>query len=150
LWCPPTGERGRYPRFALITNQGCPYSARVEDNPVFADQWDTVQWPRGKEQLKSIFLEKTRQEWCDLLEGTDVCFGPVLNMSEAARHPHNVARGTFLDIEGVVQPAPAPKFSRSQPAAGVPPRTGEHNDEILQALGLDSEAVAQLRGAGAV
>jgi crotonobetainyl-CoA:carnitine CoA-transferase CaiB-like acyl-CoA transferase len=122
----------------------------LTDNPIFADQWDTAQWPSGKRELKNLFLGKTRQQWCDLLEGTDVCFGPVLNFSEAPQHPHNVARGTFLDIDGVVQPAPAPKFSRSEPAAGVPPQAGEHSDEILQALGLDPAAIAQLREAGAV
>jgi alpha-methylacyl-CoA racemase len=100
--------------------------------------------------LKNLFLGKARQQWCDLLEGTDVCFGPVLNFSEAPQHPHNVARGTFLEIDGVFQPAPAPKFSRSEPSVGVPPQAGEHSDEILQALGLDSAAVAQLREAGAV
>ncbi len=122
----------------------------LTDNPVFASQWDTAQWPRGKQELKNLFLGKTRQQWCDLLEGTDVCFGPVLNFSEAPRHPHNVARGTFLDIDGVVQPAPAPKFSRSEPAVGVPPHAGEHSDEILQALGLDPADVARLREVGAV
>jgi len=122
----------------------------LTDNPIFANQWDTAQWPQGKQELKNLFLGKTRQQWCDLLEGTDVCFGPVLNFSEAPQHPHNVARGTFLDIDGVVQPAPAPKFSRSEPAAGVPPHAGEHSDEILQALGLDPAVVAQLREVGAV
>jgi crotonobetainyl-CoA:carnitine CoA-transferase CaiB-like acyl-CoA transferase len=122
----------------------------LTDNPVFASQWDTAQWPRGKQELKNLFLGKTRQQWCDLLEGTDVCFGPVLNFSEAPQHPHNVARGTFLDIDGVVQPAPAPKFSRSESAVGVPPHAGEHSDEILQALGLDPADVARLREVGAV
>ncbi|RLA54519.1 MAG: CoA transferase [Gammaproteobacteria bacterium] len=122
----------------------------LADNPVFANQWDSSQWPEGKAQVKALFLGKTRQEWCDLLEGTDVCFGPALNMSEAPQHPHNVARGTFLDVDGVIQPAPAPKFSRSEPSAGVVPATGEHNDEVLQNLGLDAAAIAQLKSAGAV
>ena len=122
----------------------------LTDNPIFAKQWDTAQWPSGKRELKKLFLSKTRQQWCDLLEGTDVCFGPVLNFSEAPQHPHNVARGTFLNIDGVVQPAPAPKFSRSEPSVGVPPRAGEHSDEILQALGLDPTDIARLHEAGAV
>ncbi len=122
----------------------------LADNPVFANQWDSSQWPEGKAQVKALFLGKTRQEWCDLLEGTDVCFGPALNMSEAPQHPHNVARGTFLNVDGVIQPAPAPKFSRSEPSAGVVPATGEHNDEVLQNLGLDAAAIAQLKSAGAV
>ena len=116
----------------------------LEGDPVFADQWDSEQWPAGKERLTSLFLSKSRADWCELLEGTDVCFGPVLNMSEAPRHPHNVARNTFLDIDGIIQPAPAPKFSRSEPRVGVTPRTGEHGEEILSALGLDEVAVARL------
>lgn len=122
----------------------------LSDNPVFANQWDKSLWPRGKEELQALFLGKTRQAWSDLLEGTDVCFGPVLDMSEAPRHPHNVARETFLDIDGVIQPAPAPKFSRSQPTAGVPPHAGEHNEEILRSVGLDASAIAQLKSSGAI
>jgi len=122
----------------------------LSDDPAFANQWDASHWPQAKEQLKALFLGKTRQAWCDLLEGTDACFGPVLDMSEAPLHPHNVARQTFLNIDGVVQPAPAPKFSRTQPTAGIPPRAGQHNEEIMGSLGFDISAIAQLRDAGAI
>jgi alpha-methylacyl-CoA racemase len=122
----------------------------LTDNPVFANQWDTNLWPAGKEELKTLFMGKTRQQWCELLEGTDVCFGPALDMSEAPQHPHNVARETFLNIDGVMQPAPAPKFSRSEPSAGAVPATGEHNEEVLQSLGLAATEIEALKSAGAV
>ncbi|MEO5492654.1 MAG: CaiB/BaiF CoA-transferase family protein [Sphingomonas sp.] len=81
------------------------------DDPLFHGQFDRSQWPAQKERLTTIFKAKTRDEWCALMESTDVCFAPVLSMTEAAQHPHNVARGTFVEIDGVMQPAPAPRFS---------------------------------------
>ena len=122
----------------------------LSDDPVFADQWDELQWPEGKRRLREMFRTKTREQWCELLEGTDACFAPVLDLSEAPHHPHNVARGTFLDIDGVIQPAPAPRFSRTQPWAGVPPRPGEHNDQILKEVGLSDEAIERLKASGVV
>ncbi len=116
----------------------------LQDNPVFADQWDKAQWPEGKKQMKALFQTKTRDQWCELLEGTDACFAPVLNMTEAAQHPHNVARGTYLNVDGIVQPAPAPKFSVSEPQAGVPPLPGANGQEILDGLGLSSSEIDQL------
>lgn len=122
----------------------------LADNPLFANQWDTASWPEAKAVVSGIFRRKTRDQWCELLEGSDVCFGPVLNFAEASRHPHNVARETFLEIDGVMQPAPAPKFSRSQPSAGVPPEAGEHTDALLRAAGLSEETIAELKAQGAV
>ena len=122
----------------------------LEHNPTFAQQWDSSQWPQGKAQLQALFLKKTRQQWCELLEGTDVCFGPVMNMTEAPQHPHNVARETFVELDGVMQPAPAPKFSRSKPAVGVPPRPGEHSEVILHDLQLDATAIEELKSLGVV
>jgi alpha-methylacyl-CoA racemase len=86
------------------------------------------------------------------MEGSDVCFAPVLRMSEAAKHPHNVARQTFLELDGVVQPAPAPRFSRTPGAVQRPPaHAGQHTDEVLaEWLDLDADAIAKLRAAGAV
>jgi alpha-methylacyl-CoA racemase len=83
----------------------------LTDDPLFDGQFDRAQWPAQKERLTAIFKTGTRDEWCVLMEGTDVCFAPVLSMTEAAAHPHNVARGTFVEIDGVTQPAPAPRFS---------------------------------------
>ena len=88
-------------------------------------QMDRVKWPEMKETLASVFKRKTRDEWCAILEGTDACFAPVLSMEEAPRHPHNVARGTFVEVDGIIQPAPAPRFSRTQgEVQGPPPKPG--------------------------
>ena len=106
----------------------------LEGDPTFKSQWDKRLWQEGKEKLKVLFLSEDRQHWCDLLEGTDVCFGPVLNFSEAVEHPHNKARETFLDVEGVMQPAPAPKFSVTKPEVGAVPALGQHTLEILSGL----------------
>jgi len=122
----------------------------LTENPTFANQWDIPNWPKGKVELTEIFRSKTRDQWCELLEGTDVCFAPVLNFKEAAKHPHNVARGTYMDIDGVLQPAPAPKLSRSKPVVGVPPIAGADTDELLRAAGLDEATIAELKAKGAV
>ena len=113
----------------------------LEDDPVFANQWDTAQWPAGKEKLRALFLERTREEWCALLEGTDACFAPVLNMTEATQHPHNVARETFLNIDGIVQPAPAPKMSATPQEVGACPIPGQHTVDVLADIGLDVDAL---------
>jgi crotonobetainyl-CoA:carnitine CoA-transferase CaiB-like acyl-CoA transferase len=123
---------------------------QLTDNPLFANQWDMARWPEGKVAMAELFATKTRDEWCDLLEGTDVCFGPVLTYQEAAEHPHNVARNTFLNLDGVLQPAPAPKLSNYQPEVGKPPANGEHGDEILAAAGFDADAIKALKDQGAV
>src|SRR5262245_21629335 len=85
------------------------------DKEKFAAQMDAKRWPEYKEELTRVFKSKTRDEWCALMEGTDVCFAPVLSVFEAPHHPHNKARGTFVEVDGVVQPAPAPRFSRTVP-----------------------------------
>ncbi|MCU1375998.1 MAG: mcr, partial [Actinomycetia bacterium] len=90
-------------------------------DPLFEVQRDPAAWPAQKARLAEVFATRTRAEWCEVLEGTDACFAPVLTMSEAARHPHNVARATFVDVDGIRQPAPAPRFSRTVPALGRPP-----------------------------
>ncbi|GAA5316311.1 MAG: CaiB/BaiF CoA-transferase family protein [Candidatus Pelagadaptatus aseana] len=120
------------------------------DNELFANQWDASKWLAGKEAMAELFASKTRAEWCELLEGTDVCFGPVLTYHEAAEHPHNVARNTFLNIDGVLQPAPAPKLSNHKPEFSNPPANGENGDEILAAAGFDADAIAALKQQGAV
>ncbi len=114
-------------------------------------QHDKARWPELKERLAAIFATKTRDEWCELMEGTDVCFAPVLSLAEAPEHPHNVARGTFCEVAGIVQPAPAPRFSRT-PAevAGPPPHAGQHTDEVLAEWGVPAERVAERRASGAL
>jgi len=114
-------------------------------------QHDRSQWPAMKERFAEIFKTRTRDEWCELLEGTDACFAPVLSMAEAPGHPHNRARGTFVERNGVVQPAPAPRFSRTPPEIQRPPAfPGQHTDEILTDWGVATERIAELRAAGAI
>jgi alpha-methylacyl-CoA racemase len=117
----------------------------------FAQQMDASRWPRLKERLAEIMRTKTSAEWCALMEGTDVCFAPVLTMSEAARHPHNIARSTFVELDGVVQPAPAPRFSRTAPALSQPPaHPGQHTSEVLRDAGFTDDEVASLIDHGVV
>lgn len=114
------------------------------------DQWDAQGWPEASRRLAELFRCRTRDEWCQVLEGTDACFAPVLRMSEAPSHPHHVAREAFVTVDGTVQPAPAPRFSRTPAAARPASRAGEHSEEILAEIGLGGERIAQLRAAGAL
>jgi len=120
-------------------------------DPQFSDQLDQENWPEKREKLAKLFKTKTRQQWCDIMEGTDVCFAPVLDLSEAPDHPHNKARDTFVDFDGVVQPAPAPRFSRTpgeiQSSAAM---AGEHTEEVLLDWGYTAEEIAELKAAKAV
>ena len=109
-------------------------------------QLDRARWPEAKETLARLFKTRTRAEWCRLLEGSDACFAPVLSMAEARRHPHNVARGTFVEVGGVEQPRPAPRFSRTDAAIQRPPaRVGEHTDEALGDWGFSAAEITALR-----
>jgi alpha-methylacyl-CoA racemase len=117
----------------------------------FGDQMKRDSWAHKKELIQKVFLDKTRDEWCELMEGSDVCFAPVLDMSEAPKHPHNVARKTFIELEGVTQPAPAPRFNRTENEVLLPPAiAGEHSKEILESLGLDSNEYDRLLASGSV
>jgi alpha-methylacyl-CoA racemase len=121
---------------------------REED---FGDQYDRAAWPRIKEAIAREFKTRSRDEWCAAFEGTETCFSPVLSLAEAPEHPHQIARGNFVDFAGVIQPAPAPRFSRSQPSIQrLPPQTGEHTHEVLRELGLSEEDLALLERAGAI
>ena len=121
------------------------------DEKVFSKQMSRDLWPEQKEEIKKIFVKKTRDEWCELMEGTDVCFAPVLDMSEAPQHPHNKERKTFIDLEGVTQPAPAPRFSRTEPeVVSSPSIVGEHTNEVLSSIGLSEEDISTLKTSGAV
>jgi len=122
----------------------------VEDDPDFANQWDKSRWPAGKEKFTTLFKSRTRDEWCELLEGTDVCFGPVLNLAEAAEHPHNVARGAFVEVDGFVQPAPAPKFSKTGAQAGRVGEFGADTIKVLAEIGYSEAKINKLREAGAI
>lgn len=114
-------------------------------------QLDRAKWPDMREVLRAIFKTKTRDEWCAIMEGTDVCFAPVLSMEEAPQHPHNIARGTFVVIEGAIQPGPAPRFSRTKAEIqGPPSRPGQHTDAVLSDWGFTAEEIANLRAARVV
>ena len=121
------------------------------ENENFPEQMDREHWPEMTERFAKLFRTKTREEWCDILEGTDVCFAPVLSFDEAPQHPHNQARGTFIEVDGVAQPAPAPRFSRTPSQVQRPPAAdGAHTEEGLRDWGFAPDEIAQLRQAGAI
>ncbi len=113
-------------------------------------QHDRSCWPQMRADMVRLIGAKTRDEWSKLLEGTDVCFAPVLRLDEVAHHPHAQARQAYIEVAGVVQPAPAPRFSRSQPAQPTPAvEPGTHTDSILAEAGFSADEIAALRAAGA-
>ena len=123
----------------------------LNDKADFAAQMDRSRWPELKERLAEVFRTKTRDEWCEIMEGTDVCFAPVLSLSEAPQHPHNVERKTFVEVAGVTQPAPAPRFSRTGAEIQRPPaHAGQHTDEIFAEAGFSADRIAALRESGAI
>ena len=123
----------------------------LDHDDTVADQHDRQRWPEMKARLAAVFRSRTRDEWCRLLEHTDACVAPVLTPLEAPTHPHALARRAFLDLAGVPQPAPAPRFSRTPAAvAGPPTHAGEDTEAALSAWGFTSEEVGALRTAGAV
>lgn len=112
-------------------------------------QMDELTWPDLRSKFTALFQTRTRDEWCRLLEGTDACFAPVLDLNEAPLHPHNAARQTFIEIEGVVQPAPAPRFSRTKPNRPCPPSFGrEATQNALADWGFSSDEILELQGKG--
>jgi alpha-methylacyl-CoA racemase len=112
---------------------------------------DTDQWRLLKAELAAVFRTRSRDDWCQLLEGSDACFAPVLALSEAPGHPHNAARGTFIEVGGMVQNAPAPRFSRSMPARPEVARApGTDTRLLLSAAGYDDRALAELAAAGVI
>ncbi|HEX2028639.1 MAG TPA: CaiB/BaiF CoA-transferase family protein [Nitriliruptorales bacterium] len=124
---------------------------RLGLDPADWPQFDRDRWPEQKRRLADIFARRTRDEWLACFEGSDACVAPVLSLTEAPQHPHIRARGTFITVGGVRQPAPAPRLSRTPGAVTRPaPAPGEHTDEILDGLGYSRREVAALRRAGTV
>jgi alpha-methylacyl-CoA racemase len=120
-------------------------------DPEFANQMDRSAWPSLKAKLQDVLRTRTQAEWCAIMDATDICFAPVLDLEEAPKHAHNVARETFVTVEGVVQPAPAPRFSATPGAIqGPPPKIGAHNDEALTDWGFTAAEVAALKEKGAL
>lgn len=121
------------------------------DDPDFQAQYDPTLWPRQRQRLAELFKTRTRDEWCALLEGSDACFAPVIAMSEAQNHIQNAARGAFVEVDGVTQPAPAPRYSRtpcgfpSVPASGASITT-----ELLREIGYSGEEIDRLLSLGAI
>jgi alpha-methylacyl-CoA racemase len=114
-------------------------------------QWEKARWGELRARFTEVFKQKTRDEWCRIMEGSDVCFAPVLSMTEAPAHPHNRARGTFVEVDGVPQPGPAPRFSRTPGAIDRPPAApGQHTEEALRDWGFSADDLAGLRKTGAI
>jgi alpha-methylacyl-CoA racemase len=114
-------------------------------------QMDRTKWAELKERLHGIFQTKTRDEWCAIMEGSDVCFAPVLSLTEAPEHPHIKARNTFVSVAGALQAAPAPRFSRTPCEISRPPaHAGQHTEEALSDWGLSGTEIAKLREAKAI
>ena len=131
------------PQFYALLRERCGI-----DDPLFDQQMDRTRWPMLKLRLADVFLTRTRQQWCDLLEGTDACFAPVLDWDEAPQHPHNRARDTFVTLDGVIQPAPAPRFSVTPSAVPSAARQATAPD-LLRDWGLDAATLESLRTADA-
>lgn len=121
------------------------------DDPEFQKQHDRSAWPGLREKLAQVIAQKTRDEWTAIMGGTDVCFAPVLDLDEAPNHPHNLARETFVELGGVIQPAPAPRFSATPgKIQGPPPAIGAHDREALTDWGFSSDEIDALKAAGAL
>ncbi|MDD2058643.1 CoA transferase [Pseudomonas sp. GD03860] len=115
--------------YALLLNK-----LGLQDDPRFARQWDTKQWPALREAFVALFATQPRQHWCDLLEGTDVCFAPVLSPREASRHPHMVERDVYFERDGMLQAHPAPRFNGQVVTPGPIPTRGAHTAQVLEAI----------------
>jgi alpha-methylacyl-CoA racemase len=142
---------GEYVSFGPIEPQFYQEMNRITGLQDVPEQDDRAAWPATKARMADLIKTRTRAEWTDLLEGSDACFAPVLSAEEAINHPHNRQRGTFTDVAGVPQPAPAPRFSRTAPeVAGPPAAPGQHTAAALADWGFGADEVAKLRDAGAV
>nr|WP_233205056.1 CaiB/BaiF CoA-transferase family protein [Alkalicaulis satelles] len=123
----------------------------LKDHPAAAAQYDGAQWPALRQALADVFASRPRDHWTALLEGADACFAPVLDIREAPHHPHMQARGVFTEVDGVMQAAPAPRFSRTPGAIqGPAPRPGEHTREVLADWGFGADEIAALEAGGAL
>jgi alpha-methylacyl-CoA racemase len=123
----------------------------LDKEPQLPQQMDRSQWRAMKQRLTALFKTKTRAEWCEIMEGSDVCFAPVLTIPEAYQHPHNKHRKTFVEVAGVMQPAPSPRFSRTPgEIKRPPPHPGQHTNEALREWGISAEDVQKLRNAKAI
>ena len=144
---------GRYISLGSIEPQFYALLMQLADLPEaeFGNQHDAARWPEMTEKLAAVIKEKTQAEWCELMEGTDVCFAPVLSFTEAPSHPANVARKTYVEVDGVTQPAPAPRFSRTPSSVAHGPHgLGEDTVSTLSAMGFAESEIQSLREAGTI
>jgi alpha-methylacyl-CoA racemase len=144
---------GKYVSLAAIEDKFlAEFLRRMEIDPrEMPAKMDKKRWPEAKAKLAERFKTRTRDEWCRILEGSDACFAPVLSMDEAPLHPHNLARGTFVEVDGIVQPRPAPRFSRTPSAAPTPPEApGERGNASLAQWGLKPSEIDVLKRCGAL
>jgi alpha-methylacyl-CoA racemase len=117
----------------------------------FPKRMDRKAWPEYSKKIAAVVKTKSRDEWSKVFEGTDACVAPVLSMEEAPKHPHNAERQTFRTVDGIVQPGPAPRFSRTAGAINGPPaKAGQHSAEVLKDWGVDANAAAGFLKGGAV
>lgn len=122
----------------------------LADDPDVAEQWDRARWPAARKQFEAAFKTKTRDEWAAIYGGTDACVAPILEPTEAPEHPHNKARGTFLNVDGVVQPRPAPRFNRTALDEPTPLRGTEHAAAALADWGIDPDRISKLATEGVI
>lgn len=121
------------------------------DEADFGNQHDQAQWSQMKEKLAGVFKQKTQAQWSEIMEGTDVCFAPVLSFVDAPQHPANVARDTYIEVDGLTQPAPAPRFSRTPSKVEHGTRAaGADTDKVLAAMGFAEQDISRLRESGAI
>lgn len=117
----------------------------------FDDQHNPQKWSLLKEKLAAVFRQKTQAQWCEVMEGSDVCFAPVLRFTQAPQHPAALARDSYIQLDGVVQPAPAPRFSRTPSTVAHGVRcAGADTEEVLVAMGFEDREISKLRAAGCV
>ena len=136
------------PQFCALLGEKLGIDIGVGD---FSVQFDSARWPELKQQVADVFKTKTSADWCQLMEGTDVCFAPVLSMDAAPAHAHNIARQSFVEIDGVVQAAPAPRFSRTPGAIqGAPCAPGRDTTAVMQELGLSQQQIEKLLASGII
>ena len=144
---------GKYVSIGSIEPQFYAELCRIAELPAedFGHQMNPPKWPEMKQKLADVIKQKTRDQWCELMEGTDVCFAPVLSIEEAPSHPHNVARESFVTVNGGVQPAPTPRFSRSGSGEVKPASTaGADSTAVLRTAGFSDEAIDKLIASGAI
>ena len=122
----------------------------LSEDEDFQHQNDRAFWPAMQAKLTALFRTKSRDQWRAVMEGSDVCFAPVMSMQEAPSHPHNVARGAFVEAFGIVQPAPTPRYSESQTTPPSYTEKGADADAVLADAGLSADRIAELRAAGVV